>query len=676
MAIIGLNVPTEIPWERICVTKDMLDQGVCDNDRPGKWRSSIAVFKYVPEEEYQTYPDREISYLKLVVTVCGFQLKDKEIEGRIDWNGVSSTTIPDVESLLNQYQPCTGALIQLTVGPKEGAANIRPEDYPYIMDCQPKKRELYEMATDTKERMSRSLESLNLRKASGTTQSLEVIDVDQGGGAGGKVLFGALELNGSSQGQWGTKRLSSEEQSVARTIDQGRERRESQSHTTQLSQLYHLFDSYHLGTNRALFFMQPRPHTLEEPSGFVRGPRPVEGIQEIFVVINRPKEGPDYCVSVRLDTSHFVEVPIMDYEWRDEEIELSAAASPLGGSNDPGAQPAQKITIKNRINSWSTLYDCFAKEDKKSTDYVPPGPDFIVDVGKNGGFTVLFEEVNPPGQGKNTHVVEDGILKLRSEAKSLACFISPRQRDDHVDHGLPNPSSVMAVSAKQRVRVHLRSKTQRREVGKRRELMVTTRGLCCCSDGPGTGSPPIEGIASVIPLGSTVATSYLAYAQESTNPTMAVQGHEVRTNVAPQQEGLMSIREANKLSDTIREAMHQSVAQRMNGESVMSLIDTDLFADLMHAAMLKSPGGARNLSAPICECVHEDLLARLRETLGEVADTLTRQDLASQSAKSLAEATGLGFDAARRLRLGLLGIPLVKPLEDCPEDGFWGRLLR
>lgn len=61
MAIIGLNLPTEIPWERICVTKDMLDQGVCDNDRPGKWRSSIAVFKYVPEEEYQTYPTREIS---------------------------------------------------------------------------------------------------------------------------------------------------------------------------------------------------------------------------------------------------------------------------------------------------------------------------------------------------------------------------------------------------------------------------------------------------------------------------------------------------------------------------------------------------------------------------------------------------------------------------------------
>lgn len=113
------------------------------------------------------------------MTVCGFQHRDKEIEGRIDWTGVSETVVPNVEELLNQYHPCTGALVQLTVGPKEGEeATVQPEDYPYLMDFQPKKRELYEMATDTNERMSRSLESLNLRKASGTTQSLEVIDVD------------------------------------------------------------------------------------------------------------------------------------------------------------------------------------------------------------------------------------------------------------------------------------------------------------------------------------------------------------------------------------------------------------------------------------------------------------------------------------------------------------------
>lgn len=668
MTIATFSLPTEIPWERICVSKDMLDQGVCDKDRPGKWRSSIAVFKYVPGEEYQTYPGREISYLKLVVTVCGFQPREKEIEGRINWTGVNNTIIPNIEELLNHYYPCTGALIQLTVGPNEGEV-VQPEDYPYLMDFQPKKRELYEMATDTKEHMSRSLESLNLRKASGTTQSLEVIDVDQGGSAGGKLLFGAIEMNGSTQGQSGTKRLTSEEQSVARSIDQARERRETQSHTTQLSQLYHLFDSYHLGTNRGLFFLQPRPHTLEEPSGFVRGPRPVEGIQEIFVVVNRPKDGPDYCVSVRLDTAHFVEVPIMGYEFRDEEIELSASAAPPG-YRDPGGQIDKPLALPNKINNWHTVYECRKKEDKKSLDWLPPGPDFIIDVGNNGGFTVLFEEqVN----GKNERSVEDGILKLRSEATSHSCYISPSQaRQDHVDNSLPNPTGVLTGSAKQRVRVHLRSRTPRQENGKRRELMVTTRGLCCCKVERIKllkEDPFFEGIVSVHPLKTTTnAAIYMAQDKRSNADAPADASYEALMNISRLREGLMTAREANDLGDTVRDAMQQSVASRMNGERGLSLLDTDLFGDMIHAALLKSPLGTRTLSESICSCLPEDLLERLRDTLGPIAETLTRHDLVTQNAISLADLTGLEPGAAHRLRLDLLGVPFVKQPECTSAD--------
>ena len=125
------------------------------------------------------------------------------------------------------------------------------------MDFQPKKRELYEMATDTKERMSRSVEGLDIRKASGTTQGLEVLDVDQGGSVGGGVsVFGTGgNFSTSSQGQWGTKQMSTNEQALARSTDESRERRELSSHTTQISQLYNLFNSYHLGTNRGLFFL-------------------------------------------------------------------------------------------------------------------------------------------------------------------------------------------------------------------------------------------------------------------------------------------------------------------------------------------------------------------------------------------------------------------------------------
>ena len=30
MAVLGLNLPTDIIWERVCVTKEMLDDVACD----------------------------------------------------------------------------------------------------------------------------------------------------------------------------------------------------------------------------------------------------------------------------------------------------------------------------------------------------------------------------------------------------------------------------------------------------------------------------------------------------------------------------------------------------------------------------------------------------------------------------------------------------------------------
>lgn len=58
----------DIPWKRICVTKDMLDRVVCDNVLPPKWQSSIAVFKYVPVQEYQLFPDYEIQGITIQPT--------------------------------------------------------------------------------------------------------------------------------------------------------------------------------------------------------------------------------------------------------------------------------------------------------------------------------------------------------------------------------------------------------------------------------------------------------------------------------------------------------------------------------------------------------------------------------------------------------------------------------
>ena len=55
-SISSLAVPTDIPWRRICVTGDMLDPEPCDLIVPPRWRSSIAVFRHDPPDEFQPLP--------------------------------------------------------------------------------------------------------------------------------------------------------------------------------------------------------------------------------------------------------------------------------------------------------------------------------------------------------------------------------------------------------------------------------------------------------------------------------------------------------------------------------------------------------------------------------------------------------------------------------------------
>jgi hypothetical protein len=61
---------------------------------------------------------------------------------------------------------------------------------------------------------------------------------------------------------------------------------------------------YHLGTNRAVFFMQPRPHIQNARFTFIRGLRALEGVQEFFLIVNRPAEVARLCVEVALETAH------------------------------------------------------------------------------------------------------------------------------------------------------------------------------------------------------------------------------------------------------------------------------------------------------------------------------------------------------------------------------------
>jgi hypothetical protein len=67
MGTFKLSLPTDIPWRRICVSSDMIDPLSCDDERPPRWNSSLAAFRYDPAEEYQPYENEVVSYLKAFI---------------------------------------------------------------------------------------------------------------------------------------------------------------------------------------------------------------------------------------------------------------------------------------------------------------------------------------------------------------------------------------------------------------------------------------------------------------------------------------------------------------------------------------------------------------------------------------------------------------------------------
>ncbi len=711
MAIMGLNLPTDIPWEQICVTQDMMAADACEPHHPPKWRSSIAVARYIPDEEYQAYPNRKITYLKVTCTITGYQPRDKEVEGRVNFSGVSVQTIANIDSLLESYLPCSGALIQVAISPSSGL--VPRDEYPYFMDFQPKKRELYEMVTDTGERSSRSLEDTRIGKASGTSHSAEVLDVDQGGSSGGSANanvsyagFGAGvggSWSDSHQGQWGTKQMGAQESSVARSTDESREKRESVSHTTQLSQMYHLLDSYHQGTNRALFFVQPRPHILELPTGFVRGPRGIEGIQEFFLVVNQAKDQDGFEVSVRLDTSHLTVIPIMDYDRTRTDTVFCKAGADIPSDQDTPAAPEQNALRDGDGDRVGTIYyNCFKREDHQSCPYNPPSG-YKIDVDTNGGY---LDMVNVGSHGSSSVDVDPGgaSLTVHCDAVSHVC----KYEDHDITVGYWAPDNVEADSykwtayAQRDVLVYLISREPVKKIGDRHVLLITTRELCC-----GGSQRLTQGVADVIGLtgrdGKSLALTPVKYAsvkrgerpatreERPDTPFMThAMGQNVNSgehcNTAPgmQHDGkwnaadmarkmaetlaaarlaaeppMMTAREANELTSTIREAMIQSAGSRKrDGAEPIPYIETDLFHQQLHREMLQTPAGREMLSRPVMDVAGPDIANRLARRFKRSADQVDCARVVAQSVEDLAQILDIAEPDARRLKLACLGIPM------------------
>ena len=309
MSYSDLSLPIDIPWKRIAASSDMIDSQYGDRKFPPKWRSSVSVFYHEPNDLVDTYCDRKVTYLKVACSITGYQ-PGREV-------GISTPPIDDrweeeVTKLGERYLPCLGAILQVAVFPPNMDKEVSLADFPYIMDFEPKKRELYEAVTLSGEVLSRSNSTVNLRKGATTTDTTEDASKNASSLSVGAVVpipGIPIRVGGDFTSERTRRDISTSEKVDIKTTDDSREKRETFSHSTSLNQMYELFNGYHLGTNRAVFYMVPRPRIVDRTDEytFINGPRKLEGIQEVFLVINRPKDLNGICVEAYLETAHIVE---------------------------------------------------------------------------------------------------------------------------------------------------------------------------------------------------------------------------------------------------------------------------------------------------------------------------------------------------------------------------------
>jgi len=318
MSNFRLNLPIDIPWKLVNCSEDMMDKTFCDKKMPSPFRSSISLYTYDPKvedipEEYSKC-GKQITYLKVSCSITGYQPTEEEKQQIIDLlASVKGVDYSKIDDIIREYFGCYGVLLNVSVHPdKKNKDDL--DKYPHIIDFEPKVRDFYQAASETGEILTSSIGRLTTNKSYGTTDSTQ-----SSWNAGSEVSSGIGITDPSSGvgGNIGTKtnantgqvRTETDQSNWGITTDASRERREGQSTTTQLSQMYNLLTGYHSGTNRASFVMLPRPHILQptDRRTFVQGLRVIEGVQDFFLIVIRDKEQPILNVDAFLQTGHFPE---------------------------------------------------------------------------------------------------------------------------------------------------------------------------------------------------------------------------------------------------------------------------------------------------------------------------------------------------------------------------------
>ncbi len=645
MSVNTLSLPVDIPWKRLCASEDMIDPKIGDRKFPKRWRSSIAVFSYEPPAEEQQYDDMTVSYLKVACTITGYQLEmirdGKRLE-EVGVNSLSSTEFPMFEaSIITDYQNtippyfgCYGAILEVAVAPSgsdEELQAIPLSEYPYFMDFEPKRREVYELVSETGETLSRSLDQINVQKGTTTTVGTEVVDTDQSGWKlGGELSKGVGKVTGGLSGESGssTKHINQTQRVDTQTADNSREKRENFSHTTQLTQMYHQFTAYHLGTNRAVFFMLPRPHILKSPETFVNGPRVLEGIQEVFLVVMRPKKMKNICVEAYLETAHIADDVV--YEPEKQVVTHTFTFSTKNGTivSSQYAKGTQEGHVEGKVK-------------------YPLSEGWEIDMGLFQPYlhldTVLKTDPNPyysellKGVSYEQHIESYAAGSMTYYARVYSDSSKPQSV-----HGLAETNFRLfgekEVSIESKYQIHLKGKkpVPKAEVDiadATQTLFLTGRGVSCCTQNSETSKPDNSNIESIT---WEASGPVLAYPTQDTN-----------------------IKDANRARVEIGRAMIESLSSpkryaRGRVQFAETAYSTRLLGSLM--ANREHPDNHRASSM-------EGLEPKTREKIEMIAPETRRSELLTMSPEEQMDRFGLSEEEVRKTRRVMIGLdgPRVDP---------------
>ncbi len=355
---------------------------------------------------------------------------------------------------------------------------VELEDYPHIIDLEPKMRDLYQAATETGEVLTSSASGVNTDK---TLISLDSTESSSSFSAELSSPIPGTDFLGTIGASTSRKRTETDEDRWTVQTNASHERRETQGTTTQLSQMYNLLTGYHTGTNRAVFLMLPRPHVLQptDHRTFVQGLRYIEGIQQFLLIVARPEEVKGLCVEALLETGHFpedveVEQPPDEFDESHEDFIVQASAKEEcvrieGDAEEPN--PTATFTVDE---GW--VIDRREKRRRKPNEDVKAGW-----ADDHAGLAEVSNQDTPQAEGMVQLYDYRAISATTVQVMGRFCPIDENSRFKRSYRVFTRSTEPKLPSAQGRA-----------DVGR---LLITSRGLCACfksgEDCPEVVPPPL-----------------------------------------------------------------------------------------------------------------------------------------------------------------------------------------